>query len=498
MESKKELTQIIAGISDETEIEELFSELLTTQEFNNITMRWQILKELYQGEPQRAIAARHRISLCKITRGSKQLKKKNSATGKLLKQFYEGEDKMSSDMKNIAMPDDKGFFGEYGGSFIPPVLEDILKEITDAYLEITKDPAFHEELNMLYQDFVGRPSPIFHLKNMSKKIGGAQIYLKREDLNHTGAHKINHCLGEALLCKKMGKKKIIAETGAGQHGVALATAAVLVGLECDIYMGEIDIVKEHPNVVRMKILGANVIPVGRGTKTLKDAVDAAFEAYLEDPVNQLYAIGSVVGPHPFPMMVRDFQSVVGNEAKAQFKDRLGKLPDNLVACVGGGSNAIGLFSAFLNDTEVAMHGVEPAGRGFEVGNHAATLSKGSPGMIHGFKCYLLQDEQGEPLPVYSVASGLDYPGVGPQHSLLKDIGRVNYVTASDVEAIDAFFELSRVEGIIPAIESAHAMAYAAKLAGELGPDQTILVNLSGRGDKDVDFVVEQYGKEYGL
>jgi tryptophan synthase beta chain len=405
---------------------------------------------------------------------------------------------MTSGTKDFAMPDENGFFGEYGGSFIPPVLEDILKEITDAYLEITKDPSFHEELNMLYRDFVGRPSPIFHLKNMSEKIGGAQIYLKREDLNHTGAHKINHCLGEALLCKKMGKKKIIAETGAGQHGVALATAAVLVGLECDIYMGVIDIAKEYPNVVRMKILGANVIPVERGTQTLKDAVDAAFEAYLEDPVNQLYAIGSVVGPHPFPMMVRDFQAVVGNEARAQFQENSGKLPDNIVACVGGGSNAIGIFSAFLEDSEVSLHGVEPAGRGFGVGDHAATITKGSPGLIHGFKCYLLQDEEGEPQPVYSVASGLDYPGVGPQHSLLHDLGRVNYVTATDKEAIQAFFDLSRTEGIIPAIESAHAMAYAAKLAKELPADKTILVNLSGRGDKDVDFVVEQYGKEYGL
>ena len=405
---------------------------------------------------------------------------------------------MGSDTRDFAMPDEQGFFGEYGGSFIPPVLEDILKEITDAYLEIKKDPSFHEELNMLYRDFVGRPSPIFHLKNMSKKIGGAQIYLKREDLNHTGAHKINHCLGQALLCKKMGKKKIIAETGAGQHGVALATAAVLVGLECDIYMGVIDIAKEYPNVVRMKILGANVIPVERGTQTLKDAVDAAFEAYLEDPVSQLYAIGSVVGPHPFPMMVRDFQSVVGNEAKAQFQENYGKLPDNIVACVGGGSNSIGIFTAFLEDSEVAIHGVEPSGRGFDVGDHAATITKGSPGLIHGFKCYLLQDEKGEPQPVYSVASGLDYPGVGPQHSLLNDIGRVKYVTASDTEAIQAFFDLSRTEGIIPAIESAHAMAYAAKLAKDLPADQTILVNLSGRGDKDIDFVVEQYGKEYGL
>jgi tryptophan synthase beta chain len=405
---------------------------------------------------------------------------------------------MTEKKTSLPMPDENGFFGEYGGSFIPPQLETILKDITDAYAEITKDPAFHEELNMLYRDFVGRPSPIFELKNLSKKVGGATIFLKREDLNHTGAHKINHCLGEALLCKKMGKRKIIAETGAGQHGVALATAAVLLGLECDIYMGVIDIEKEHPNVVRMKILGANVVPVDRGTKTLKDAVDAAFEAYLADPVNQMYAIGSVVGPHPFPMMVRDFQAVVGNEAKAQFQEKYNALPDNLVACVGGGSNAMGLFTAFLDDEDVAIHGVEPAGRSLEDGDHAATLSLGSPGMIHGFKCYLLQDDQGEPLPVYSVASGLDYPGVGPQHSLLKDIGRVNYVTASDKEAIDALFELSRTEGIIPAIESAHAVAYAIKLAKELGPDKTILVNLSGRGDKDIDFVVENYGKDYGI
>ncbi len=265
---------------------------------------------------------------------------------------------MSKDIKEVAMPDENGYFGEYGGSFIPPVLEDILAEITEAYKDITKDPAFHEELNMLYRDFVGRPSQIFELKNLSEKIGGAKIFLKREDLNHTGAHKINHCLGEALLCKKMGKKKIIAETGAGQHGVALATAAVLVGLECDIYMGEIDIAKEHPNVVRMKILGANVIPVDRGTKTLKDAVDAAFEAYFTDPVNQLYAIGSVVGPHPFPMMVRDFQAVVGNEARAQFQEKYNCLPDNLVACVGGGSNAMGLFTAFLDDEQINIYGVE--------------------------------------------------------------------------------------------------------------------------------------------
>ena len=399
---------------------------------------------------------------------------------------------------SVNMPNKDGYFGEYGGSFVPDVLNDILAEITQAYEEIRKDPAFNEELQSLYKNYVGRPSPIFHAKNLSNKIGGAQIYFKREDLNHTGAHKINHCLGEALLAKRMGKKKLIAETGAGQHGVALATAAAIVGLECDIHMGEVDIVKEHPNVIRMKILGAKVIPVSHGLKTLKEAVDSVFMAYLEDPVTQLYAIGSVVGPHPFPMMVRDFQSIVGKEAKVQFNETLGKNPDNLVACVGGGSNAIGLFTAFLNDEEVDIYGVEPAGKGFKVGEHAATLTHGTPGIIHGFKCYLLQDEDGEPSPVHSVASGLDYPGVGPQHSYLKDIERVNYKTINDDEAIDAFFEISRVEGIIPAIESAHALAYTFKLAAEKSPEETILVNLSGRGDKDIDYVVDVYGKNYGV
>ncbi|MEO8838483.1 MAG: tryptophan synthase subunit beta [Herbaspirillum sp.] len=405
---------------------------------------------------------------------------------------------MSTDIKSYALPDENGYFGEYGGSFIPPDLQKIMDEITTEYHKLRQDPAFQQELQHLLKNYVGRPSPIFHAKNLSNKIGGGQIHLKREDLNHTGAHKINHCLGEALLAKKMGKKKLIAETGAGQHGVALATAAVLVGLECDIYMGVIDIEKEKPNVIRMKILGAKVIPVTRGTQTLKDAVDAAFEAYLGDPVNQFYAIGSVVGPHPFPMMVRDFQQVVGIEARQQFLETHGKLPDNLVACVGGGSNAIGLFTAFLPDSLVAIFGVEPSGTSLETGKHAATLTLGQPGVLHGFKSYLLQDEQGQPLPVYSVASGLDYPGVGPEHGLLKDIKRVEYVTASDAEAIDAFFQLSRTEGIIPAIESAHAVAHAIRLAKTLTPDQTILVNLSGRGDKDIDFVIDQYGSQYGI
>ncbi len=404
---------------------------------------------------------------------------------------------MQGNTFNHPLPDSDGEFGEYGGSYIPPELQTIIDEISAAYEEIKQDPGFLEELARLYKHYVGRPSPIFHAERLSAKYG-TDIYLKREDLNHTGAHKINHCLGEALLAKKMGKTKLIAETGAGQHGVALATAASLVGLECDIYMGEVDIAKEHPNVVRMYILGARVIPATHGRKTLKEAVDAAFEAYLQDPVNQFYAIGSVVGPHPFPMMVRDFQSIVGNEAREQFQEMTGKLPDNLIACVGGGSNAMGLFSAFLEDESVSMHGVEPSGRDLEQdGEHAATMTKGTPGVMHGFKSYMLKDGEGEPMEVYSVASGLDYPSVGPQHSYLKDIGRVNYVTINDEEAIETFFELSRQEGIIPAIESAHAVAYALKLAKE-GEKGSILVNLSGRGDKDIDFVAEHWGKKYGL
>ncbi|PIE43929.1 MAG: tryptophan synthase subunit beta [Gammaproteobacteria bacterium] len=403
-------------------------------------------------------------------------------------------------MKNTfkhALPDDNGYFGEYGGAFVSEELQNIMDEIEQAYREIREDPSFLNELSSLYQHYVGRPSPIFHAKNLSVKYG-TDIFLKREDLNHTGAHKINHCLGEVLLAKKMGKKKIIAETGAGQHGVALATAAALVGLECDIHMGEVDIVKEHPNVVRMHILGAHVIPATHGRKTLKEAVDAAFEAYVKDPITQLYAIGSVVGPHPFPMMIRDFQSIIGNEAREQFQQMQGKLPDNIVACVGGGSNAIGMFTAFLEDKNVKLYGVEPSGRNIEAaGEHAATITKGQPGVMHGFKSYMLQDEKGEPQEVYSVASGLDYPSVGPQHSYLKDIERVSYADINDKEAIDAFFELSRQEGIIPAIESSHAVAYAIKLARQ-GEKGTILVNLSGRGDKDIDFVVEQYGKDYGI
>lgn len=391
-------------------------------------------------------------------------------------------------------PSKDGYFQEYGGAYLPPVLEEEMKKINDAYFAISKSHNFISELRSIRKHYQGRPTPVYYCNRLSEKYGG-RIYLKREDLNHTGAHKLNHCMGEALLAKYMGKKKLIAETGAGQHGVALATAAAYFGLECEIHMGEVDIAKEHPNVVRMKILGAKVVPVSFGLKTLKEAVDSAFEAYLKDPVNSIYCIGSVVGPHPFPMMVRDFQHIVGIEAREQFFDMTGELPDSVVACVGGGSNAMGIFSGFLEDKEVNLYGIEPAGRSLEIGENAATITLGKPGVIHGFKCYLLQNEKGEPAPVYSVASGLDYPGVGPEHSMLHDMKRVKYDYAYDKETIDAFFELSRMEGIIPALESAHAVAYALKLA-KTEPKTSILVNLSGRGDKDIDFVMENWGKDY--
>ncbi|MDD3931649.1 MAG: tryptophan synthase subunit beta [Eubacteriales bacterium] len=388
-------------------------------------------------------------------------------------------------------PTQDGYFGTYGGAFIPPQLVKEFENIYTAYQTICQSSKFISELRRIRKEFQGRPTPTYHCERLSQSIGNCQIYLKREDLNHTGAHKLNHCMGEGLLAKYMGKKKIIAETGAGQHGVALATAAAFFGLKCDVYMGEVDIAKQAPNVARMKLLGARVIPVSHGLKTLKEAVDAAFEGYLNEYEESIYCIGSVVGPHPFPLMVRDFQSVVGIEAREQFQEMTGNLPDTIVACVGGGSNAAGILTPFLNDP-VELIGVEPLGAGTEVGQHAASLTYGSEGIMHGFRSIMLQDEKGEPSPVYSIASGLDYPSVGPEHAYLRDLGRVRYTTATDEEAVDAFFTLSRLEGIIPALESAHAVAYAIKLASER-PSGSILVNCSGRGDKDLDYVLEHYG-----
>lgn len=388
-------------------------------------------------------------------------------------------------------PDAEGRFGKYGGAYLPEELIPAFKEITDDYLTICHSSKFVQELRRIRREFQGRPTPVYHCERLSQKISHCQIYLKREDLNHTGAHKLNHCMGEGLLAKYMGKKRIIAETGAGQHGVALATAAAYFGLDCTIYMGEVDIQKQAPNVARMKVLGAKVVPVGDGLKTLKEAVDAAFADYLENYKTTIYCIGSAVGPHPFPMMVRDFQMVVGYEARDQFQDMMGFLPDVVTACVGGGSNAIGMFEAFLNDP-VEIVGVEPLGRGKKPGDNAASMVYGSEGVMHGFNSIMLKDQNGGPAPVYSIASGLDYPSVGPEHAFLHDCGRVKYDAVSDEEAIDAFFKLSRYEGIIPALESSHAVAYAMKRAKEMGTG-SILVNLSGRGDKDLDYVTEKYG-----
>jgi len=400
---------------------------------------------------------------------------------------------MSNSPSFAAMPNEDGFFGPYGGQLVPPELKAIMDDINHAYETIRNKDAFKTELADLFAHYVGRPSPIFHAKRLSQKLGGAQIYLKREDLNHTGAHKINHCLGEALLAKYMGKTKVLAETGAGQHGVALATACALVGIPCEIHMGQSDIIKEHPNVTKMKILGATLVPVTQGAATLKEAVDSAFEEYLKDPQHFFYAIGSVVGPHPFPKMVRDFQSIIGKEARQQFLTQYNTLPDYIAACVGGGSNAIGMFTAFLNDSAVKLVGVEPAGEGLNTQRHSATLTKGKPGEIHGMACYVLADDEGNPAEVHSIASGLDYPGVGPQHSYLKDLGRVDYHSVTDEECLHAFMELSRVEGIIPALESAHAVAWAMREAPKHSGNMNILVNLSGRGDKDADYVAERLG-----
>lgn len=392
-------------------------------------------------------------------------------------------------LKNF--PNKEGFFGDFGGAFLPPELEPHFAEINRAYLELSRSADFLNELKYIRKHYQGRPTPVYYAHNISKQVG-AHIYLKREDLNHTGAHKLNHCMAEALLAKHMGKTKLIAETGAGQHGVALATAAAYFGMACEIHMGEIDIAKEAPNVTRMKLLGATVVPVSFGGRSLKEAVDSAFQSYITQADTALFAIGSVVGPHPFPMMVRNFQSVVGHESREQFLEMVGELPDEVGACVGGGSNAMGLFAGFIEDENVSLNGIEPLGHGTNLGEHSATMSYGKPGMIHGFKCMLLSDEEGNPAPVHSIASGLDYPGIGPEHSHLFTSGRVNYHAVTDDETLDAFYKLSRLEGIIPALESAHAVAWAMK-HGKANPGATILINLSGRGDKDIDYVADNFG-----
>lgn len=386
-----------------------------------------------------------------------------------------------------------GRFGSYGGAVLPPPLVGPMQEVADAYEEARHDEGFYAEYVRLLRDYVGRPSAISPADRLSDALGGARIHLKREDLNHTGAHKINHTIGEALLARRMGKRTLIAETGAGQHGVALATAAALVGLECEIHMGAVDVAKQRPNVVRMRLLGAKVVSVEVGQKTLKEAVDSAFGVYAADPERYLFAIGSVVGPAPFPDLVRDFQSVVGRESRAQFLAAHGRLPDAVIACVGGGSNAIGAFTAYLEDADVRLIGVEPGGHGEETGQHAATMTFGRPGMLHGMETLVLQDADDEPAAVHSIASGLDYPGVGPQHVHLRDLGRVEYEKVGDEAVLEAFQQLSRTEGIIPALESAHALAHAIRLAPTLPPETNLLVNLSGRGDKDIDYVAERIG-----
>ena len=390
------------------------------------------------------------------------------------------------------VPNRDGMFGDYGGAMLPPPLEPHFAEICAAYDKLSKSADYINDLRYIRKHFQGRPTPISHLRNLSELAGGAQIYAKREDLNHTGAHKLNHCMAEGLLAKHMGKTKLIAETGAGQHGVALATAAAYFGMECEIHMGEVDMAKEAPNVTRMKLLGATVVPVGEGAKTLKEAVDSAFGSYIAQADHAFFGIGSVVGPHPFPMMVRDFQKIVGMESREQFIEMTGELPDIVAACVGGGSNAMGLFSGFFDDEGVELYGVEPLGTSSKLGDHAATLTYGVDGAIHGFATKVLLDDAGEPAPVNTLASGLDYPGVGPEHAYLQKIGKVNYTTADDKESLDAFYKLSRLEGIIPALETAHAVAFAMREAKN-HPAKTILLNLSGRGDKDIDFVTETYG-----
>ena len=394
----------------------------------------------------------------------------------------------SSNLKNNSLPDNLGRYGNFGGKFVPETLMSAINELEVSYAEIKTSSEFNSELENLLSEYVGRPTPITQANNLTREWGGASIYLKREDLAHTGAHKINNALGQVLLAKKMGKKRIIAETGAGQHGVAIATACSVLNMECTIYMGSEDIRRQSPNVFRMQLLGAEIKSVDSGSKTLKDAINECMRDWVTNVKSTFYAIGSAVGPHPYPLIVRDFQSVIGKESKIQFLQNFEKLPDYVIACVGGGSNAIGIFQEFINDTNEKLIGVEAGGKGLESNQHAAPLSGGKPGVLHGSLSYLMQDDNGQILNTHSISAGLDYPGVGPEHSHLKDIGRVEYTTCSDEEALKSFLSLSKLEGIIPALESSHAIGYAEKLAGTLGRDKRILINLSGRGDKDIDEV----------
>jgi len=394
-----------------------------------------------------------------------------------------------------AMPDERGHFGIYGGRFVSETLMQALDELRDAYEKFSTDKDFQAEFDADLAYYVGRPSPLYHAERLSKETGGAQIFLKREDLNHTGAHKVNNTIGQALLARAMGKNRVIAETGAGQHGVATATVAARFGMECVVYMGAEDIVRQAPNVYRMKLLGADVVPVTSGSKTLKDALNEAMRDWVTNVDDTFYIIGTVAGPHPYPQMVRDFQSVIGREARSQILEMTGRLPDALVACVGGGSNAIGLFHPFLGDESVAMYGVEAAGDGLETGHHAAPLCAGQAGVLHGNRTYLMEDKSGQIIETHSVSAGLDYPGVGPEHSWLKDIGRVSYSAITDTEALQAFHQLTRIEGIIPALESSHAMSYGVKLAAAMSPEQNMIINLSGRGDKDMNTIAKIEGIE---
>ena len=400
---------------------------------------------------------------------------------------------MEVKLKQLEGPDEKGHFGPYGGVYVGETLIAAVEELNDVYKKLSKSDSFWSEFHSELNHYVGRPSPLYFAERLTERCGGAKIYLKREDLNHTGAHKVNNTIGQALLAKHMGKSRIIAETGAGQHGVASATVAARLGLECHVYMGADDIVRQAPNVYRMKLLGANVVSVKSGSRTLKDALNEALRDWATNVDNTYYIIGTVAGPHPYPQIVRDFQSVIGREAKTQSRELLGKLPDALVACVGGGSNAIGLFHPFLEDETVKMYGVEAGGCGLSTGKHAAPLSAGKPGVLHGNRTYLMTDENGQISETHSVSAGLDYPGVGPEHSWLKDLERVDYVVANDEEAMEAFHLLTKLEGIIPALESSHAVAFALKLARKMDKSDVVLVNLSGRGDKDIETVAKIEG-----